>query len=183
MAEQTPPWLGSLREAMKTVDGPRLVTLATLAGDGSPRVRTLVVREVEGDGSLLMSSDARSEKNGQVRHDSRAAGALWFEGPKLQFRLRGRCEVAEDDATRRRIWTGQSDRARALFAWPASGEPRADDSEFVEKVAEGEPMPANFEVMRLTAAEVDRLDLSDTPHRRTIYDRAGGAWRSREVNP
>ena len=181
------PWLAELREAKETVHGPTLVYLATLGKNGSPRVRTLVVRGVEEDGSLLSCSDARSDKDDQLKSDPRAEGVLWFEEPKVQFRLRGECRVVsvgdDDDALRERVWKKLKDSGRMLFAWPEPGGPRADDSQFVEGVGEDAAVPDNFEVLRLSAAEVDRLDLSQTPHRRTIWTPDGGEWSGREVNP
>ena len=180
------PWLAELRDAKETVHGPTLVYLATLGEDGSPRVRTLVVRGVEDDGSVLSCSDARSAKDDQLKSDARAEGVLWFEEPKVQFRLRGECRVVsagDDDALRERVWKTLKDSGRMLFAWPDPGGPRADESAFVDGVGEEEPVPDNFEVLRLVAAEVDRLDLSDTPHGRTTWSLGENGWSGREVNP
>ena len=180
------PWLAELRDAKETVHGPTLVYLATLGKGGWPRVRTLVVRDVEDDGSILSCSDARSAKDDQLKSDARAEGVLWFEKPKVQFRLRGECRVVsagDDDALRERVWKKLKDSGRMLFAWPNPGGPRAEESTFSEGVGEDTPVPDNFEVLRLVAAEVDRLDLSQTPHKRTIWTLAAGAWSAREVNP
>ena len=174
-------WLDELRNAAERLEGPTLLTLATLAKDGSPRARMLVVRNIESDGSLLACSDLRSEKNMQIALRSAAEAVLWFEKDRVQFRLRGHCELGDEDDVRRRVWSGMSDRARALFAWPQPKAERAPNDAFLEKVPADEPMPANFEVLRLTPSVVDRLDLSPTPHRRTIWNPADGP--PREVNP
>lgn len=178
-------WLDELREASATVEGPRLMTLATIAGDGSPRARTLVLRGIEAGGSLLACSDARTETNTQLKRDARAEAVLWFPAARKQFRLRGSVTILPDGAARQRIWDEMKPNTRAVFAWPHPGAPRAeeDDEAWVKAIDDGEPVPENFEVLRLVPDEVDRLDLTPAPHWRTRWERAGKAWQATELNP
>ncbi len=178
---ETPPWFQELVRAMADEEGPPLMTLATLAGDGSPRARLVVIRHYADDGSIVFCSDGRSEKNAQVRRDPRAEAVCWASNRRTQYRLRGRCDIDEDEAVRNEIWRQLSESARALFAWPTPGADRAPDDAFTAKVSEDDPMPANFEVLRLVPTNVDRLDLSATPHRRTIFDPVDAPGR--DVNP
>ena len=177
------PWADELRRLAEDHDGPPLATLATLAADGSPRGRTMVVRGVEDDGGFLTTSHDASAKDGELRRDPRAAGVLWFEGERTQFRLRGRIEFVDDAGRRGEVWRGMSDTARALFVWPTPGEPRADDAAFVDKVPADADVPAAFAVLRLVPDGCERLVLSGVPHRRTVWTRDGDGWRGEEVNP
>ena len=177
------PWADELRALVEGHDGPPLVSLATLAADGSPRARTMVVRGVEDDGGFLTTSHDASAKGDELRRDPRASGVLWFEGERTQFRLRGRIEFVDDPARRGEVWQTMSDTARALFVWPTPGEPKADDLAFVEKIPADAGVPAAFAVLRLVPDSCERLVLSGVPHRRTVWTRDRDGWRSEEVNP
>ena len=174
-----------LLQGLEAEDGPPLVTLATLAADGSPRARMLVVRHFTwgGDESIVFCSDARSEKNEQLRRDPRAEAVAWASKRRTQYRLRGRCEIEKDENDRLEIWEQIGDNARALFTWPKPKDKRAADDAFAEKASKDAPMPDNFEVLRLTIDTIDRLDLSQSPHRRTLLTWNGENWDAREVNP
>ena len=175
-------WLDEFRAAADARDGPLIAQFATVDAGGRPRVRSVVVRDVGDDGSLAFSSDARSRKNGQVRRNANAALHFWFEPQRVQFRLLGTAEVVRGGLRAEAVWADHSPSARALFAWPASGQPRAADAAFVPELPNDAPRPATFELIVLRPAEVDRLDLSQTPQARRVW-RADRAWRGRDVNP
>ena len=180
-------WIEALRQChrrRREGGGSTLMQLATLTADGSPAVRTVVIRDVEIDGGVLFSSDARSRKNTEVRLDPRASGVMWFRDDAMQFRLSGRCEIVKDDKLRERVWRDKhGDKARALFAWPTPGEARAAEDAFAEAVPAEAPVPATFEVLRLTPTTVETLSLDGVPHDRVVCEPDGDGWRSQRVNP
>ena len=186
-----PDWLAELRDGLAAAypDGPTTFQLATVAADGSPRVRTVVARSVGDGGAVAFVSDRRSAKDGEVRADPRASACFWLEKPRRQYRLRGTVEVTGADATgedadaRLAAWRNLSGHGRALFLWPPCGEPRVEpDGAFVETVADTLDPPDNFELLTLRPAHVDRLDLSGTPHRRRMWSASDG-WAGADVNP
>lgn len=178
------PFAAELRRLVDAVEGPPLCTLATLQADGAPAARTVVVRGVNDDGSVLACSDARSEKNHQLHADPRASACFWFEPQRTQFRLRGSVTILpHDDDESARVWRSMSDKGRALFAWPQPKAAKEDDDQFAAELAEAAGPPANFEVLRLVPAACDRLVLKGVPHRRTLWLREGEHWRDVEVNP
>jgi hypothetical protein len=76
-----------------------------------------------------------------------------------------------------------SNSARALFVWPTPGTARAPDDAFAESVEAKVEMPATFVVLSIKADHVERLDLRQTPHRRTRFRRQHDDWLGEEVNP
>ena len=67
--EPLPPWRALLRGARERegrAPQARWLQLATVAADGSPRVRTLVFRGWVGPASLDLLSDTRSAKAAQL---------------------------------------------------------------------------------------------------------------------
>jgi pyridoxamine 5'-phosphate oxidase len=174
--------------------GPKVVTLATAERDGTPRARSVVVRGLRNGGAIVVASDARSEKNKQVRRRDNAEVCAWLPSVRRQYRLA--CWAAiigetlaatspfEPDPHRLReeVWGEMSEAARALFFWPTPGEARVDGpAAFPESVRTGLP-PTNFELLYLLAMEADVLDLSGHPHHRHRWRRDTG-WAVQEINP
>ena len=92
-----PPWrplLRAAREREGRSPQARWLQLATLAPDGSPRVRTLVFRGWAESASLDLLSDARSAKAAEVEHQPLVELCWLLPKARVQFRLQiGRAHV------------------------------------------------------------------------------------------
>jgi pyridoxamine 5'-phosphate oxidase len=184
----TPSVIQLLRDALdlEFAERPRVAVLASVDADGRPRARSVIVRDVTDSGDLWVASDARSQKNAQLRQRPQADLVFWLPARREQFRVLCRARVigaGEDEPRRRRAWLMLNDASRALFVWPAPGRPRGDcDLDFAAAVPAGDPIPDSFELLVLSAVEVDHLELGPFPHRRTRYG-AQNAWQAEELNP
>lgn len=180
------PWVESIRAARSRAnDGPLILSLATVDSDGGPQVRSVVCRRLEDDGTISITSDARSAKNAQLVRDPRAAAVAWFPVTREQFRFEGPAEVlgaTSNDPGRTRIWRDLSPQTRATFFWPASGEPKhADPGAFIRASEAPEP-PASFEVLLLRPRTVEHLLLTTHPHQRTRWT-LDVDWSQELLNP
>ena len=176
-------WLESLRHGVEEEfgDRPRLVTLATATRGGSPRARMCVCRSIDDEGTHLFVSDARSEKNQQLRARQEAEVVHWLPGRRLQFRLRGAAAPAA--GIEHRVWAGLSDATRAMFFWPPPGSPRVEGAgAFPQAVSSDVEPPAAFEVIAFIPMEVERLDLNPHPHDRRRWAMARD-WQEEWLNP
>jgi pyridoxamine 5'-phosphate oxidase len=179
------PWLPPLLSSLDAECGPRprIVALATVDERGRPRVRSVVCRRIEEDGTLWVASDARSAKNRHIRANPAVEVVFWLPAAREQFRLAGTASFLDDHAARERVWRELSDESRALFAWPEPGEPAEQDaSAFAEGIPAGDAIPESFEVLLVHPEEVERLELRPFPHRRTRWRQDEG-WRATRVNP
>lgn len=161
------------------------MALATVDAAGAPRVRSVVCRKVDDDGSLLFASDTRSEKHDQLVRDPRAEAVCWLPTIREQFRFAGAVELIGGDfleGSRIEIWRSMPPQSRAVFSWPSPGTPKDwPDERFAQSVDVPEP-PKNFEILSLIPHAVERLELSRHPHRRTRWRSATG-WLPEELNP
>ena len=91
-------------------------TFGSLAEDGSPRLRTVVLRGCDlGTRSLMFHTDLRSPKWQQLQRDPRASMHFYFPEPKLQYRVQGRARLeAATDGTQRR-WEAMDASARDCY--------------------------------------------------------------------
>ena len=177
-------WLDPLRTDLDEELGraPRVATLATVGRDATAEARSVVVRGIGDDGTLTFTSDARSDKNGQLHANPSATLVFWLAKAKRQYRLAGTvAALAADDPRRADQWRSGNDGARALFLWPPPGRPREDAAAFPPAVPAGAAVPDSFQVLVLTPKRVERLDLTRVPHLRERWD--AGAWARQVVNP
>lgn len=159
-----------------------LASLATVAPDGAPRSRSVILRAWDpGRDVLGLATDARSAKVREIGADPRVALVLWDDGAQVQVRLEGRAAVVADPAERRRRWDAlgpHSRRGYATVAAPGSavdGAPAQDEDEAA--------WFGRFAWVEVAVDRVDRLDLSTDPHDRVVAERRAGGWRARRVAP
>lgn len=160
-----------------------LAALATVAGDGAPRVRSVILRDWDRDRAVLaFATDARSAKVRDLRADPRVALVLWDDGAQVQVRLGGRATVVADPAERRRRWEGLGERTRRGYATvPAPGD--AVDGDRAGLDDDEAAWFDRFAWVEVAVDRVDRLDLSAEPHDRAVAERDLRGWRARRVAP
>jgi PPOX class probable FMN-dependent enzyme len=180
-------WLEELRAALDREFGAssRVMTLATVDRGGAPHARAVVCRRIDDDGRMYVGTDARTEKNNQLRGDRRAEAVFWLPGLRCQFRIFAETKIVafpEDESLRKDIWRGLSDQTRSTYFWPTPGIAAATDDAFAEAAAADVPPPRTFEVLILDPRQVDRLSLDSHPHRRRVW-RIDTKWAGVDVNP
>lgn len=183
-----PPWrplLRGAREREGRSPAARWLQLATVAADGSPRVRTLVFRGWAGDTSLDLLTDARSEKASELAGQPAVELCWLLPRARMQFRLRGAVEPLPpelEQGERQRHWQALSPSGRAVWGWPAPGEALHADGPFPAALEDGTPLPQHLQLLRIDLSQVELLELQPHPHRRRRWQRAAG-WREEECNP
>jgi pyridoxamine 5'-phosphate oxidase len=186
--ERLPPWrplLRSAREREGRSPQARWLQLATVAADGSPRVRTLVFRGWAAPAALDLLSDGRSAKAAELRRQPAVELCWLLPRARCQFRLRGRVESPDPlawQAERARYWEALSPGARALWGWPEPGTPLDPGAAFPGELEDGSPLPAHFLLLRIPLEQVELLELGDHPHRRRRW-RAASGWDEEALHP
>lgn len=181
-------WLQELRSSVDRefgVAAPRVMTLATVDRAGAPHARGIICRRIDDEGRVYAATDARTEKNAQLRGDPRAELVFWMPRIKVQFRLTGQTRIIawpEDEPQRKSIWRELSDEARSLFFWPTPGVAADTDDAFAQAVSADVSPPKTFEILIVEPRQVDRLFLDSHPYRRRVW-RADTSWAGVDVNP
>ena len=185
---ELPPWRPLLRGARQREGrgpGSGWLQLASVAADGTPRVRTLVFRGWSADGALELLSDARSEKPLELSGQGQVELCWLFRKAREQFRLRGIAQVlvaSDASETLRDHWQRLTPGGRSVWAWPHPGQPFEPAGPWPEAVADGAPPPPHLVLIRIQIQRVEQLDLKPHPHRRLCWDRGDG-WVERRLNP
>lgn len=189
LPDPLPPWRALLRgarerEGQRSPQG-RWLQLATVASDGTPRVRTLVARGWAGPAALVLFSDGRSAKAGELALQPAVELCWLLPRARSQFRLRGQLErlpPAEERRERERHWRALSPGGRALWGWPTPGAPLERSATFAEVLPDEAPLPEHFLLLRVALCQVELLELLGHPHRRRRW-RAETDWTEELLNP
>jgi len=184
-----PPWRPLLRGAReregKRSPQNRWLQLATVAPDGTPRVRTLVFRGWADGAVLDLLTDGRSAKAEELARQPAVELCWLLPRARCQFRLRGtlqRLPATADAAERERQWDRLTPGGRALWAWPEPGAPLAPAVPFPEEWPAEAPRPAHFQLLRIALVHVELLELLGHPHRRRRW-RGETDWAEEPLNP
>lgn len=187
-AEALPPWRPLLKAArVREGRSPaaRWLQLASVAADGTPRVRTLVFRGWGGPAALDLLTDARSAKAAEL-HRQPAVEMCWLlPKARSQFRLRGVLQsVAAEVLERERLrhWQALTPGGRALWGWPEPGVPFVASGPWPEALGDAMPLPASFMLLRIALSQVELVELGGHPHRRLRW-RADQGWLEQRLNP
>ena len=179
-----PPWRQRLRGALKREGrqvGSRWLQLATVAADGTPRVRTLVFRGWSGADQLELYTDGRSSKTSELNHQPQVELCWLLRKARQQYRLRGTTAgIAPRDGDAQ--WRSLSPSGRALWGWPQPGQPFDSEASFLPELPEDTPIPDHFLVMQISIQQVELLDLNHHPHQRLRWRLADG-WQEQRLNP
>ena len=159
--------LATLRRSIRDHEGDlRNVQLATVAPDGRPNLRTLVLRGLE-HGMAEMHTDARAGKARDILHANAVALLAWSAADHLQIRLSGTASLHRDDDVAASRWDRLSSNARKPYGL------RADPASPIPDPADQPHLPPDeqrrqFTVILVALESVDVLRL----------DRDGGQTRA-----
>ena len=166
-----------LTQAVETPAAPfRTPVLASLAADGSPDQRMVVLRGCDPRvGLCTVYSDTRAAKVAQVAEDPRVHLLFWDSAPGLQLRMRGRAQVFRTDETAA-IWAELPEHGRALYgAEPTPGAEIAAP----DQMRAGRDPGAAFAALGIRIETIEVLHLARPHHRRAHFARAEewlGVW-------
>ncbi len=178
-------WVPILRESLmrESGDADSVAALATVDFQNHPHVRHIIVRRLESDGTIWITSDSRSQKMIQIRHNRHVELSFWLPAAKEQFRIAATALIiGGQDGPRYWFWQNVPDKTRATFLWPTPGQPLESKLYFPSSTDMVTAPPENFQLLHLTPHQVEHLDLNPHPHNRRRW-KLSTDWTIEELNP
>ena len=155
---------------------------ATISLDGSPNVRTVLLRGVnEQENLLTFHTDLRSPKIAELSHDPRIALVGVDPVQNLQIRVFGETRIVRDGQARLDAWQSSPDHDLIVYRTRlAPGTPMSHAGDALDEkhdVLDPAKGLEHFCVVEVRPARLDWLDLSasDGPQR-ACYVRHGDLW-------
>lgn len=169
--------------------------VATIASDGSPSQRVMVLRAFDrASATLRFHTDSRAAKAEQVGAGSPVSILAYDPGAKRQFRLSGVARIETDTPGADQAWAEATLFAkRCYLADPAPGTVSevpvsglAADLEGRKPEDEQEVAPgrANFALLMAQIHTIEFLHLAHTGHRRALFCKTpDGGWQGQWLVP
>jgi hypothetical protein len=165
-----------------------MMQLATIGMDGAPKVRTVVIRQVnEAQSTVSFVTDLRSPKTAEILRDPRVSLVGYDPQGGIQIRLEGRAVILDRPEQKKPIWDMCRPHTLALFQTPYApgveiASPREADGT-TEHHDGSEQAFRNFCVVEVKLARLEWLDLSPEGHRRCSFQRTAETWAGTWIAP
>lgn len=194
----TPPdpkqlWADWTRGVVDRRSAFRTPAVATVDADGSPRLRTVVLRGADlATRTLTFHTDLRSPKVKSLRQRPQVAWLFYDARRKVQLRVQAVAALWTDGPHAEAGWSRCSDFGKRTYAVePGPGSPAAHPTSGLPKRLErGEldstqrdSVRSNFVVVRTQVTAIDWLWLHHAGHRRHQLRWTGADWAGQWVVP
>ncbi|MXQ10319.1 pyridoxamine 5'-phosphate oxidase family protein [Microvirga makkahensis] len=162
--------------------------LATIGTDGAPKVRTVVLRQVdEARSTVSFVTDLRSPKVAEIRRDPRVSLVGYDPQGGIQIRLEGRAVILAQPEDKKPIWDRCRSHTLALFQTPDApgteiASPRGAGGTLEHREG-NEQAFRNFCVVEVELQRLEWLDLSPEGHQRCFFRRTAGSWVGTWIAP
>ena len=162
----------------------RSPAFGTVASDGRPAVRTVVLRAFDPATRIVtVHSDVRANKINEIAANPAITLHVWDEAAQVQVRLDGQASVLTGLAVRAE-WDKLHPGSRATYAVrPHPRTPLADPASADADRLDEAAAFVNFAVIRVGLTGLDWLHLARDGHRRAMFAWDGGEVSGRWVVP
>lgn len=166
-----------------------MLQAATIALDGAPAVRTVVLRRASREQrSVMFHTDVRSTKVAELRRDPRISLVGCDLDGGVQIRLHGVARIVEAPSETRGVWNSSRPRTLIVYrtpiapATPITSPTEAHATTHVEDLDSSAGFD-NFCLIEVAVSRIDYLDLNPAGHMRASLVFEEGKWRGTWIAP
>lgn len=171
-------WASLSRACTEPKHAWRLPALATQS-DSGPRVRTIVLRDVNTDArTLVFHTDKRSPKVKQLQSDNRVSLVFYNHESGLQICVAGTASINTNDVAADEQWHKTPASSRRAYLGPHAPGAKLDfvgvnlPDDVVGRIPtenELEPARENFAILQVVAKQLDWLNLNRDGNTRALF--------------
>jgi pyridoxamine 5'-phosphate oxidase len=166
-----------------------LANIATIGLNGSPKVRTVVLRDADVvNRTIRFHTDARSHKVDELAANPNVEAHFYDQPANIQIRLSGKAIVeTTDQPTARQAWGEAKSMSKVCYrldAGPGSPLEAGDEYGYLPYMKdETDPGEVQFRTVTIKVDSLEVVVLKLNANRRAVFDMAGGTVEGRWVVP
>lgn len=169
-----------LLEAPKNYDHPfRLFTLATIGNDKVPRMRTLVLREVKEDLSLIFYTDNRTKKIAQIKENNTVSLLFYDSSKMVQLVVEGSAMIITNETIINDIWSKLNPANKKDYTTlkpPGTLVHHPEDVEYLTG-------DHHFCMVQIVPYRLEYLKIAKPNHSKVQYQQVEGKWTGEFLVP
>lgn len=144
-----------------------------------PALRTLVLRQVENDFSIVFYTDKRSSKVTELVKNPNVALLFFNHKSLLQIRIEGNAELIEDKLRLEEIWAKMPEHSKRDYTTLNAPGSKTSNAENIDYFTSS----ANFCAIRVSATQLEYLQLQRANHIRAAFEYKNEKWEGRFLVP
>ncbi|WP_108868065.1 pyridoxamine 5'-phosphate oxidase family protein [Aquimarina aquimarini] len=169
-----------LKTATESSDHPfRHFTLATSSTDGTPRMRTVVLRDIDDTLNLMIYTDKRSKKTTHI-HDHNSVSLLFTDAKRfLQISILAKAEIISNNSMLQTIWEQIPQKSRKDYSTQLPPGQEISNPAAIDYL-EGAHF---FSAIKFTPHHIEYLRLKRPDHIRVAFKKEYNDWNSSYLVP
>ena len=156
----------------------RYFTIATMHGD-APRQRTVVLRKLLPDFSLLVYTDKRSKKVKDIMQNPAVSALFYHPKQLLQLRVDANAKLITDKEQLQRYWQNIPENSRKDYITTVAPGTEISNPDHVSY----DPDTNYFKALRLIPNTIEYLQLKRPNHLRIRFTKDVGEWTGQFLVP
>lgn len=160
-------------------------SVATVRVDGTPSVRTVVLRACKPENRLIrFHTDARSPKVAEIARNADVAMLFYDAAQKIQIRIEGAARLHRGDALAEECWQASRLQSRQCYRVPvAPGSALSDPADAGHELLAEDEARRYFTVVAVEVRVLEWLYLAIAGHRRARFHWSGAEWQGAWLAP
>lgn len=182
-------WLADAEQS-ETIN-PNAMAIATVGQDGTPSIRTVLLKDVDATGGFIFYTNLTSQKGRELKDNPRAAACFYWRALERQVRVEGTTTLVGDSEAD--AYFASRPRGSQIGALVSDQSATLDDRAILQSAFdaavtryEGSDVlrPADWSGYRLMPARIEFWHSKPSRlHDRLLYDRNGADWTRRWLYP
>ncbi|MHA7058138.1 pyridoxamine 5'-phosphate oxidase family protein [Aquimarina sp. M1] len=168
------------KKALETKTHPfRYFTLATSDFNNIPRLRTVVLRDVDDDLNMIVYTDERSKKIANIQANNRVSLLFYDQKRLLQITVKAKVEIIADEKTIHQLWKQIPEKAKKDYTTEFAPGREIQNPEEVDYL-EGKHF---FCAIKIIPARIEYLRLKRPNHIRVVFKKENRNWKGTYIVP
>jgi len=156
----------------------RYFTLGTINSTNEPKLRTVVLRELNSDLKVVFYTDNRSPKVSQLQANDKVSALFYHPDKLIQIIIQGKTTVITNQEVLEPYWNKVLPHARKDYTSMLAPSTLLDNKKTIQYKQEN-----HFSIIEITPYTIEVLDLKKPNHQRVLFQKENKKWNGKLLVP